>query len=380
MAATPPVASVIALSQGPRLHFFGYYGICPWDAAGRRHLALEVVDDHDVPGPDSEAAVGWVEEGAFTAVARTRAWNFQQGAMLHWLPDGSLMHNDWQGDRVVARVHAPGGGSRVLERGVAALAPEGTRAIGLDYRRNYRCRTVVGYAHAHEGGPLPDRPDDDGLWCIDVVSGKARLGVSTAEICARTPAAPEGRAWLDHVVYAPGGRRILFMCRIVRPDGGWWSSLWTADADGGNPTCQIAYGAWISHFAWLDDEHLLISTDLLGERGFVVVREDRGEITPFARGVLPEDGHPCLSPDGRWIACDTYPSGPGRVARLMLVDAEGRKRLDLWEEHHPTRYANDLRCDLHPRWDRESRMLTIDSLADGQRQIRRITVPVNLSG
>lgn len=367
---------VRALSSGPALHFFCYYGICPWDATGRRHLAVEVDHDTAPPGPEDAARVGWLADGVFTAVAQTRAWNFQQGAMLHWLPDGSLLHNDWEGDRVVARVHAPDGTRRTLERAVAGLAPDGYFAIGLDYRRNYRCRTVVGYAHHHDGAPVVERPADDGLWCIDVATGQTRLGLSVAELCEREPRAPVGgAAWLDHVVFSPSGHRILFFCRVVRPDGGWWSSLWTADADGGNPRCQIGYKQWVSHFAWLDDERLLISTDLLGERGFIVFRDGHTDFARFAPGLLPDDGHACLSPDGRWIVCDTYPRGPDRTSRLMLVDAAGTRRIDLAAEDHPPRYQADLRCDLHPRWDRSGSFITIDSLRGGSRQVQRIDLP-----
>ena len=57
-----------------------------------------------MPGPDDEVELGVIaldSPGEFKPFARTRAWNFQQGAMLQWLGDGtgrvfytSLGHRD----------------------------------------------------------------------------------------------------------------------------------------------------------------------------------------------------------------------------------------------------------------------------------------------
>jgi len=51
------------LSKGSKHHFFGYYGICPWDRAGKCHLALETdfhtrapqVDDTYPEGPERKS-------------------------------------------------------------------------------------------------------------------------------------------------------------------------------------------------------------------------------------------------------------------------------------------------------------------------------------
>ena len=68
------------LTHGPRHHFFGYYDKCPWDATGRYVPALEAGFSDRPPGHGDNAAVGMVD------LAETVAWNWQQGAMLQWLP------------------------------------------------------------------------------------------------------------------------------------------------------------------------------------------------------------------------------------------------------------------------------------------------------
>ena len=86
--------------------------------------------------------------------------------------------------------------------------------------------------------------------------------------------------------------------------------------------------------------------------------------------MLPDDGHACYSPDGRWIACDTYPRGPDHSSEVMLYEVRSNRNVSLG----PVGGAAAIRCDLHPRWTPDGRELTIDAVPDGDRQIYLIDV------
>ena len=118
-----------AITQGPKHHFFGYYGICSWDATGQYHLCLQS-DFHDRPPADGDTAVvGLVdmETGKFEGVAETQAWNLQQGCMLHWLataPDRLITYNARDDDRFVAVVQdIHSGQKRILPHPIARNNP-----------------------------------------------------------------------------------------------------------------------------------------------------------------------------------------------------------------------------------------------------------------
>ena len=50
----------VSVTHGPKHHFFGYYGICPWNASGTHLLCLES-DFHDrLPTAADQATVGLV--------------------------------------------------------------------------------------------------------------------------------------------------------------------------------------------------------------------------------------------------------------------------------------------------------------------------------
>ncbi|MYC77954.1 hypothetical protein F4X10_19505 [Candidatus Poribacteria bacterium] len=75
------------LSASPQHHFFGYYGINPWDDTTTYHLALETDFHTHRPLPEDRATVGLIhrETHAFIPHAKTAAFNLQQGSMLHWI-------------------------------------------------------------------------------------------------------------------------------------------------------------------------------------------------------------------------------------------------------------------------------------------------------
>jgi hypothetical protein len=50
------------------------------------------------------------------------------------------------------------------------------------------------------------------------------------------------------------------------------------------------------------------------------------------------------------------------------------KRIDIGRFYSPPSLEGPLRCDLHPRWSRDGRRLSIDSAHTGERQIYSIDV------
>jgi hypothetical protein len=68
--------------------FFGYYGVCPWDITGRYFICLETGFQDHMPllGEKARILLLDLETGKGKAITETNGWNFQQGAVLNWLP------------------------------------------------------------------------------------------------------------------------------------------------------------------------------------------------------------------------------------------------------------------------------------------------------
>ena len=375
------MVKITALSSGPKHHFFGYYGINPWDSSLRYHLSLETDFHNRRPVVGDSAAVGLIERQThvFTPYAKTSAFNFQQGSMMHWIDVGfgeEFTFNDWEDDKLVSRVINPKTGKmRTIQGAIAATSPTEPVAIGLNYARMAHCRPVVGYANNADPTNLQANPKDDGLFLLNLKSGKSQLILSIADViqASRREEVQEKPAWFNHVLFNTDGTRILFFCRVKRQSS-WYSSLWTVNPDGANLECQIPFGYWISHFAWRNPKRILISCDLLGKKQFFEFTDGQGDFKPFGEGVLPSDGHACFSPDGDWVLCDAYLRKPERLSELMLYNVNRNTRISLGRFHSEEQFTGDIRCDLHPRWSPDGNTISFDSVHETSRQIYIVDV------
>lgn len=79
---------------------------------------------------------------------------------------------------------------------------------------------------------------------------------------------------------------------------------------------------------------------------------------------LISDGHPSYSPDGSMVVTDTYPDR-ARVASIYYM--KENKITRIVRVFSPFKYDNDLRCDLHPRWNRIGDKICFDSVFEGLR-------------
>ncbi len=371
----------IAVTKGPKHHFFGYYGICPWDITGRYMLCLESGFHERPPTAADTAVVGLVEmaTGRFEPLAETRAWNLQQGAMLHWLPsapDRLIVFNDRQGDRfvsVVLDIHT--GKRRVLPRPVSGLSRDGRWAVSLNYARLASLRPVVGYAG------LPDlfadqlHPAEDGIYLMDLESGDARVLLSYEEGYAHLrhiPEAGERKLWYNHTIFNRDDSRLSFVVRWNEPGIEIRRTiLVSCSVQGGDLRTISELGA--SHFDWRNRNELFGWYTTPDGPGYYLYNDDTGQHRRIGREVLTRDGHCSFTRDGRWVVTDTGPDGE-RLQTLKLWDWEGERQVILGQFYAAPQFTGQVRCDLHPRWNRDDTQVAFDSVHEGARQVYLIDV------
>lgn len=368
---------VAAITRPPGHHFFGYYDMRPWDPTGRYHLVLEVGFMDRPPAPDDQAVVGVVdlEDGnRFIALARTRAWNFQQGTMLNWLggADGAVLFNDRREGRFVCVAHEmPSGAQRVLGPAIGALSDDSRWAATLNFSRIAVTRPGYGYEGIDDPRNAENIPADDGLGLLDVASGDHRIVVSFADLAGRQPgqlAYGRTKAWFNHVYFNPSATRLAFLCRWARPgESSWLTQMWTVGLDGAD-LVRCLDGPLISHFDWKDDDTLLAWAGVAGAEAMYEV-DQAGRAAPVAKfaDAIDRDGHISYSPDRRWVACDTYPDAGGN-RELFIAECASGKRASLGSYHSPTPSRHEIRCDLHPSWSDDGRRIAFDGMHEGTRQ------------
>ena len=367
------------LTIPPRHHFFGYYDKCPWDAAGRRVLAMESTFADRMPGPDDELALGVIPAGTrrFEAFDTTTAWCWQQGTMLQWLPGSrnEVIYNKRAGNRFISVIRDQGSGAvRSLPLPIYAVSPDAHYALSLNFARLNHQRPGYGY----EGVPDHTRhdlcPANDGVYWMDLQSGEWKLILSLAQAAdlRRVPTMDGAMQKFNHIQINTDGSRYAVIHRWRPPTNGGreirCDRLVTANPDGSEPYVLADYGMF-SHYDWVNERQIIAWAEEpgIGRRYFLC--DDR---TPAKQiigdGVLDCDGHMTLSPDRRWMLTDTYPDRQ-RMRTLLLYKWPDGPRVDIAKFYSPPELEGPLRCDLHPRWSRDGTKICIDSAHAGTRQM-----------
>ncbi len=379
--ALPPVRQ---LTRGPKHHWFGYYDKLEFDPTSRQVLGMEVDFEHRSPAPDDLIKVGMVDTGdkdTWIELGQTRAWNWQQGCMLQWLPGSKdeVLWNDREGDQYVCHIlNVRTRRRRTIGSAIYALSPDSKWAVTCDFRRLNHSRPGYGYA----GIPDPNRevqtPDDVGIWKVDLAAGKKQLIVSIAD-AAKIPF-PGGyskgaKHWFNHLLVSPDGNRFIFLHRWRGDKEGtsFSTRMFTAGSDGKDLHILDLHGK-TSHFIWRDPQHVLAWAwhPSQGEK-FYLFRDQTNQVEVVAPDLMPLNGHCTYLPGNRWILNDTYPDKE-RLQHVYLYDTQSQTRHPLGDFHSPTGYTGEWRCDTHPRFSPDGRKAVIDSPHNGGRQLYLIDI------
>jgi len=311
---------------------------------------------------------------AWTPLAETRAWNWQQGCMLHWLDDGrggKIIFNDRRDGRFVSRiVDVRGGPERVIDRPVYAVNRTGTHAVSLNFARLAAQRPGYGYVGVPDPWAAENTPKEDGLYAIDLATGRDRLILSVADAAALRPRAEfVGLVHrFNHAQFTPSGRRFACLHRWKKPgEEVGTTRLLSLDIDGAGLTC-VADDDLVSHYDWLDDHRVLAWARQRSRGDHYFLFDDRdGSARAVGETVLACDGHCSFSPDRRWVLTDTYPDATQHRTLILYHWATG-ERIDIGRFYAPKMHW-EIRCDLHPRWSPDGRKICLDSIHEGSRQM-----------
>jgi len=374
----PPVRQI---TRGPKHHWFGYYDKLQFDPTGRFVLANEVDFEGRSPTPDDVLKIGMVDlqDGdKWIELGETRAWNWQQGCMLQWVPgtEATIMWNDRVDGQFVCHlmdVHTRK--RRTLPHPVYTLSPDGRWGLAPDFRRLNDTRPGYGYA----GIADPNRdvliPEDAGIWKIDMQTGEQKLLI-TFKQAADFPYEPgysaNAKHWFNHLLFNQDGSRFIFLHRWrgVEEGKSFATRLFTAAADGTDLYVLDPLGK-TSHFVWRDPEHVFAFAyhPSFKER-FYLYKDKTREVSVVGPDLMVVNGHNTYVPgtNNEWILNDTYPDKQ-RLQHPYLYHVPTNRRVPLGHFYSPPEYTGEVRCDNHPRSSRDGKWAVIDSPHQDGRQM-----------
>ncbi|HPT27820.1 MAG TPA: hypothetical protein PLZ95_15480, partial [Bryobacteraceae bacterium] len=239
----PPVRPI---TRGPKFHWFAYYDKLQFDPTSRYVLSNEVDFEHRSPEPGDEIRMGMIDlhdNDRWTELGRTKAWNWQQGSMLQWVP-GSRDEVIWneRDDKekrfVSVIMNVKSGRRRTLPAPVYSLSPDGEWAVYPDFKRLNDTRPGYGYAGLPDPYAVSETPSEIGIWRMNLKSGKTELIIPLAEAAAIPNTHDDmsrAKHWFNHLLFNTDGTRFIFLHRWRGPlqkPGSFATRMFTASIDG----------------------------------------------------------------------------------------------------------------------------------------------------
>ena len=389
--------------------FFGYYDISPESPYGDKVLYNIPPFTDRMPEMGDELIVGFtVDNVQFNEIGRTAAWNYQEGCRLQWLDNERIIYNIIEDGKIKSAIYdiEDKRVDKKYEYPVYSVDRKNLKAISYNL---YRSR----YSYPHTRDKEETDYDSDGIFLLDLESGKADLIISLKSLSDQKVAK---NTWVEHAVFNPSGDKFFFFHRGEIETGGFFTRFCVSDLEG-NIKVLLDSGM-CSHSGWMDDNKVTSWARIpsrinsLQKSGFLqksglwkiaagiyhaVVKkpEMRQKITNEAYVVFDteslenykienkefvRDGHETWSHDGRYMLTDTYPDEDS-CRHLMLYDYREDivyylGKFHSYPEIGTEAYENipGIRCDLHPKWSFGEKYVYFDSTHEGYRGLYRIDI------
>lgn len=342
--------------------FFGFHDKSPWSSCGSQLLA------HLVPAGRyfnrGKIGIGLLSRELKIAarVAQSRAWNWQQGACLTWLPgnQGFAFH-DIAAGRAVTRLY-----SRAAEP--SATLQGHWVAYSLDSRSAYGfchgalSRGMPGYGYRALEGAASARTA--GVQHLDMRSGAQHTLIPMARLQATVGDTSDGWPFVTHAKLSPAGTRLFFLYRVSHPFRAMDTFAFSYDITA-DRLQQLAVDD-CSHMSWVDESSIMVTGRVASGMAHQVVCARTGAVQSLSP-LLQRDGHPWVLPDGR-VVTDSYPDRQ-RMQSLYIADPEAGSVRTLLRYRVPLRFSGRFRCDLHPRVDAANSRFCVDIIRNGRRTL-----------
>jgi hypothetical protein len=361
-------------------YFFGYYDLPATDKQGR-HLCHRTAFMDRMQEATDEAELGYVKDGIFTPFAKTRAWNFQQGALLQFhqrKPDTVFYNYEENGSFFTVEKSLVTGEEKRTDRPAAAISDDGKFGLSVNFGRIYDFRPGYGYAGLKDPYSNENAPSEDGVFLIDMETGKSRLLVSYPEIQKIAGFESDKKILVNHINFSRTSNHYAMLVRDFPTNGKrlWTTSLLLGDLEGNIKT--VVANTMVSHYRWVNGRDFIMFGSLEGRLSMYIIDMFTGKWrelhTPYFCQEGLADIHCNLLPDGKYIIGDGYPINGYRY--LIAYNRETGASKTLFGSKTATPPKEDARCDLHARFSQDGTMITYDTTENGKRQIAAIPMDV----
>lgn len=409
-----PKVKLSKLIEGDKHYFFGYYNKSPWSKDEKYAVVLEVdfIDRHPEKEDSTNIILIDFENNKKEKIAETKAWNWQQGCMLQWMPpnyDNKIIFNDRKKGKFISKIiDIKTKKEKIIPYSLYDVSPNGKYGLSISFEKLNKVRRGYGYA----GGSNRKISEKEGIYLINLENNTKKLIVDLNDLYnyKNLKSMDKGKHWIDQPVFNPKGDRVCFLHRWDIEGGLFHTRFFTVNKDGSD-LFMFPDSGFYSHFTWRNSKEILVFCSVSEKFGNVRKGDKKSrflleQIRPIYRKLVPrfirkrvipigyyllkdktklarkihiynDDGHPSFSPNQRYVITDTYPNAKN-YRKLILYNWSKDKRIILGNFYSlpdkkylsiPIKdFGNSpFRVDLHPRWDRKGEKVCFDSIHEGKR-------------
>lgn len=355
--------------------FFGYYNISPENSEGH---TLFCKTNYANNRPDGDLELYIQHQDTAIQFGITKAWNWQQGCMLQWYSKSKdmIIYNDYSTDKlkyisIIKDLRS--NKEKEIDMPIYTVSKDGAFALSLNFERLAILRPDYGYFNTTKKIESLPKDEDDGIFYIDILNNRSNLLISLADLKKVEPCDSMKGALhkVNHIDISPDGSRFIFLHRWVGPEGRFMRLL-ESKIDG--KSLQILNGdKMTSHSCWFGNDKVIsfCNTDKFGDRYIEFNIHDRSRKVILNLPCV--DGHPSISPDGKWLITDSYPSRD-RMSELFLYNIEKGQLISIGKFFQPFRFQSENRIDLHPKWNSIGSSIYFESGHTGTRKLYSINL------
>lgn len=363
-----------AIDNAGEENFFGYYDKSPENVKGTLVL-YHRTERATTKLPNSDDGVVIVckdtRNGTERFTARTRTYNWQQGARLFWLDDSKFIFNDFEEEAYVARL------VDLTNDNIQTFPLPVYDGFKMDYylscsfERLNQLRPDYGYRN-HRVPVNFDNFDKEGVFKYSFANSRSKLIISIQELVELFPLTSMKDAMhkVNHIMISPDGNNFIFMHRWHKKSGLKYDRLLVSDSEGKSIRILADEGI-VSHCCWKSESKIVGYFKYNGQLGWYET-DIHTRDTKLISDKLSYlgDGHPTFR-KGK-LLIDSYPNR-ARMKKLYIYDYDKDILLVCGEFYESLKYYGQTRCDLHPRFDFNGDKIYIDSVHTGQRRLYRLS-------
>lgn len=351
--------------------FFGYYDISPFNAESEEIIYNNLIKNEN----KLHLMLSSLSSNEEREIAETRAWNWQQGCRLRWMPNNSreVIFNDFNGKEYFSRiVNVDSKVERTINAPLYDITHDGHYGLSIDFERlgvkrpgyGYTCRPYKECEHdlAKEGIELVDLSNNTKQMIITYADIQHVFGCNTGGL---------KNNYINHLCFSPSCRKFLFFW--LTADESWHKSFLLVHDLETHETKLLENQEKVSHYVWQDDDNIICTAvDSEYNWHYYDYQVSTGKKTLLNPLILNIDGHPSLF-DKQIILTDTYPDLMG-FQRLYMANTVSGGYKKIVEIYSNCKIEGEKRTDLHPRFNVKKNKISFDANVGKYRSLYFINI------